>query len=75
MFGMAFQILDDCEDYLEDEGKPTLPHILESLGAKDSITLSKDKASFYLRGAEWNLERLGYLGEFWDLLEYMWERL
>jgi octaprenyl-diphosphate synthase len=75
MFGMAFQILDDCEDYVEDEGKPTLPHILENLGAKDPITLSKDKASFYLRGAEWNLERLGYLGEFWDLLEYMWERV
>ena len=75
MFGMAFQILDDCDDYLEDEGKPTLPRILESLGTSDPLNLSKDRAAHYLRGVEWNLERLGYLGEFYDVLEYMWERV
>ncbi len=75
MFGIAFQILDDCDDYLEDEGKPTLPRILENMGVKDPLSLSKDKAMFYLRGVEWSLERLGYLREFWDVLEYMWERV
>lgn len=75
MFGLAFQILDDCDDYYEDEGKPTLPQIYKRLNSPNPIELSKNVAKGYLRGAEWNLERVGVLEYFKEILDYMWEKV
>ncbi len=75
MFGMAFQILDDCDDYVEDEGKPTLPYIYQRLGYENPLDKAKMKASYYLRGSEWNLHRAGIFEHFSDVFSYMWSRL
>ncbi|MEO0147442.1 MAG: polyprenyl synthetase family protein [candidate division WOR-3 bacterium] len=75
MFGLAFQILDDCDDYYEDEGKPTLPQIYKRIGLPNPLELSKDRAKEYLWGVEWNLNRIGVLEHFKEILDYMWERV
>ncbi len=75
MFGMAFQILDDCDDYYEDEGKFNLPRIYEKMGHDDPIGIAKVKAKFYLEGSEWNLRRYGIFKYFSDIFDYMWARV
>ncbi len=74
-FGMAFQILDDCDDYEEDEGKPTLPHIYSNMGIEDPHGAAISLAASYLRRTEWELDRAGVKGYFEDLLDYMWSRI
>lgn len=74
-FGMAFQILDDRDDYDEDVGKPTLPHIYERMGHPDPIGATLEVAKRYLERVEWELERGGFKGYFGELLDYMWSRV
>jgi len=74
-FGMAFQILDDYDDYEEDVGKPTLPHIYEREGHPDPRGATLDLAKSYIRRTEWELERAGLKEYFGDLLNYMWSRI
>jgi len=74
-FGMAFQILDDYDDYEEDEGKPTLPHIYARMGYPDPAGMTLNLARSYLKRTEWELERGGFSDSFSDLLSYMWSRL
>jgi len=74
-FGMAFQILDDWDDYDEDVGKPTLPHIYEMQDHPDPRGATLDMAKRYLKRVEWELERGGFKGHFTELLDYMWSRI
>ncbi len=74
-FGMAFQILDDWDDYEEDVGKPTLPHIYERQGHPDPRGTTLDLAKRYLERVEWELERGGFKDHFTELIDYMWSRI
>ncbi len=73
-FGMAFQILDDRDDYDEDVGKPTLPHIYERMGHPDPKGATLKMARHYLERTEWELERGGFKEYFGELLDFMWSR-